>query len=204
MWDSIFFVITHISEPYKKKDLYYLLNSRLKQSPDDSIVLLHDINTKDKCKDCKDFRPWAIIKNVPEGIFLLKKVIDKFYPWIKFGVQENIFEIDKIDCDIFVYFNQFEKREEIYQLLQDYQSEIVDQEIRIENQCKKCQEIYPWVIIRNSRKGIDLVKQLKTICFPMITVNKFKHLYKHDIPNPYFELEKWSKKSIEELELKIF
>jgi len=87
-FDSIFILITHIEKPYKKKDLYYLVDYH----PD--AILFKHLFIKEKNEALEDFKPWLIVKNNGEGIFILKKILEKFSPWVIVKLQKTIYEHD--------------------------------------------------------------------------------------------------------------
>ena len=37
-----------------------------------------------------DFIPWLMIKNTGRGIFLVKKIIEKFDPWVTLKIQDTL------------------------------------------------------------------------------------------------------------------
>jgi len=176
MWDSIFFLINHINEPYKKKDLWYLINSRLKNPKKRNLIIYQDIKVADKCSTCKEFQPWLILKNCGEGIFLLKKFIEKFKPWITMAIQENIYNLSDDNHNnfdsIFALINKINSRKKLYDLIKRNSEMIINSDIRIKNECFECNNIYPWIIIKNEKKGFELVRQLNSIFAPYLTLKK--------------------------------
>lgn len=84
--DSIFILINHIEKPSKKKDLFYLLDQHKE------VVLASDIYSKTKKEGINnmEFIPWVMIKNTGRGIFLTKKIIEKFEPWVTIKLQDTI------------------------------------------------------------------------------------------------------------------
>lgn len=88
--DSIFVLINHIDDPTKKKALFYLVNQHR------NVILASDIYTKNKIDKINkmEFVPWLMIKNNGEGIFLVKKIIEKFEPWVTIKLQHTIYKHD--------------------------------------------------------------------------------------------------------------
>lgn len=198
MWDSIFVLIHHFDKPYKKKDVFYLINSRLKSKRKNNIILFHDIKVKNKCNDCKEFQPWIILKNTGEGLFLLKKFIEKCEPWITTTIQENLYDLEfnpheKFES-IFVLITKINSREKLYDLINQYQDIIKSSDIRIKNQCFNCENLNPWLIIENNPKGYELINQLNENFKPFIILKKQKSIYKHNIPEEIKGLNKWNQK----------
>lgn len=198
MWDSIFVLIHHFDKPYKKKDVFYLLDSRLKNNQKKDLILFHDINIIDKCNNCKEFQTWIILKNSGEGLFLLKKFIEKCEPWITTTIQENLYDLrfnrqKKFDS-IFVLITKINSREKLYELLNPYKDVIKTSDIRIKNQCFKCENLYPWLIIEYNPEGYELINKLKENFEPFIVLKKQKSIYNHNIPKEIKELDKWNQK----------
>ena len=180
MLDSIFALIHHFDKPYKKKDIFYLLDSRLRNIQKKDLILFHDINIIDKCNDCREFQPWIMLKNSGEGIFLLKKFIEKCEPWITTTIQENLYELQfnrqkKFDS-IFVLITKIISREKLYELLNPYKDVIKTSDIRIKNQCLKCNNLTPWLIIENNINGFELINELKENFEPFIVLKKQKSI----------------------------
>ena len=198
MWDSIFVLIHHFHRPYKKKDVLYLIDSRLKDSRKKDLILFHDINIIDKCNACKEYQPWIILKNTGEGLFLLKKFIEKCEPWITTAIQENIYELKYSQEEnfesIFVLITKINSREKLYELLNPYKDVIKTSDIRIKNQCLDCKNLTPWLIIENKPKGFELAKVLNENFKPFIVLKKQNNIYNHNIPNEIKDLEKWNPK----------
>ena len=195
MWDSIFVLINHFDKPYKKKDIHYLINSRINNGRKESVILYHDINILDKCNQCRAFQPWIMLKNSGEGLFLLKKFIEKCEPWITVYLQKNYYEDVNLhdDLNFFVLIrNKIDSRRKFYNLINNYQDIILNSDIRIKNQCYECKFLSPWIFIKNNRKGIELIKILNDKFKPFIILKKQKLIYKHNIPKKIIELEKWS------------
>jgi hypothetical protein len=196
MWDTIFFIINHFSEPYKKKDLSYLINSRLKDDLKKNLILSHDIVVNGKCSDCKDFRPWVLVNNNGEGIFLLKKIIEKFSPWVSFGIQKTLYDLkysnEEEHDGILIFFHDFLKKDEFYNLLNKNEELIIDSEIRITNYCQKCHDVYPWILIKSNKEGFHLAKKIKAIFDPYITIKLHKYMFDYHLPNEIKELYKWN------------
>lgn len=197
MWDSIFILINHINKPYKKKDLRYLINSRLKNPKKRNLIISQDIKVADKCSTCKEFQPWIILKNCGEGIFLLKKFIEKYEPWVTMAIQENIYNLsddiyENFDS-IFALINKLNSRKKLYELIKRNSEIIINSDIRIKNECFECNNIYPWIIIKNEKKGIELARQLNSIFAPFITLKKQKIIYKHNIPKEIGGFKTWTK-----------
>lgn len=196
MWDSIFVLIHHMTEPYKKKDLHYLIDSRLQNDKKNSVILTHDIKVSNKCPDCKKFKPWIILKNCGEGLFLLNKIMGKFEPWITIALQQNFYELDyrnKSNFEfIFLLINKINSRSKLYGLISKNSESIIDSDIRIKNQCLNCHDFYPWIIIKNSKKGFELAQQLYDNSKPFITLKKHKIIYKHNIPEVFKRWDKWT------------
>ena len=88
--DSIFVLINHVDDPNKKKDLFYLVEQH------EGVVLASDIYTKTKVDkvDKMEFVPWLMIKNTGEGIYLVKKIIEKFEPWVTLKLQTTLHKHD--------------------------------------------------------------------------------------------------------------
>jgi len=84
--DSIFVMINHIEDPNKKKDLFYLMRQHKE------VVIVSDIYLKNKNGLIKkmDFVPWLMIKNTGRGIYLVKKILEKFEPWVTIKIQQTI------------------------------------------------------------------------------------------------------------------
>lgn len=77
MYTSILLQLKFIKDKSKLKDLYYLLNKH-KIAVEDC-----DINFSEKrIKEKIDFTPWVILKNNGNGLYLAKKIIEKFEPWV--------------------------------------------------------------------------------------------------------------------------
>ena len=77
MHSSILLQIKYIKNKDKLKDLHYLLDQH------SEIVEDYDTSFIEKDKDeRKIFSPWIIIKNNGQGLFLAKKIIEKFEPWV--------------------------------------------------------------------------------------------------------------------------
>ncbi|MGQ4876041.1 MAG: hypothetical protein ACP6IY_18400 [Promethearchaeia archaeon] len=198
MWDSIFILIHHFSKPYKKKDLHYLLNSRLNNLKKRDLIIFHDINIKNKCNQCSDFQPWVLLKNCGEGIFLLKKFVEKFKPWITITLQTNLYDFnykkdDKID-NIFALITKIKSRNKLYELINENSKFIINQDIRLKNNCKKCEDIYPWLIIEHSKKGLEFAQQIYENSKPFIILKKQRIIYEHNIPKVIQVKDKWTKK----------
>ena len=198
MWDSIFALIHRFDKPYKKKDVFYLINSRLKNSNKKDLILFHDIKIIDKCDDCKEFQPWIILKNSGEGLFLLKKFIEKCEPWITTTIQENLYDIQfnrqKKFESIFVLITKNNSREKLYELINPYKDVIKTSDIRLKNQCFKCNNLTLWLMIENNINGFELVKELNENFGPFIVLKKQISIYKHNIPKEIKELDKWNPK----------
>ena len=203
MWDSIFCLIHHLDKPYKKKDIHYLINYRLSNKKKNSIIIAHDININDKCNDCKEFQPWVLLKNSGEGCFLLKKIVEKTTPWNSCFIQENIYDLDKIEPTndgIFVLITNIKSNqninplERLYGLSKDFQNSIIDADIRIKNQCFNCEFISPWFIIKNDNTGIEFARHLTKNYQPFIILKRQKTIYEHNIPKIIRGLEKWTLK----------
>ncbi len=198
MWDSIFVLIHHFNKPYKKKDIFYLINSRLRNNRKNDVILFYDINIIDKCNNCKEFQPWIILKNSGEGLFLLKKFIEKCEPWITSTIQKNLYDLqfnrqEKFES-IFVLITKINSREKLYELLNPYKDIIKTSDIRIKNQCLKCNNLTPWLIIENNSNGFELIKELNENFEPFIVLKKQKSIYNHNIPKEIKELDKWNPK----------
>lgn len=199
MWDSIFVLIHHFDKPFKKKDVHYLINSRLNnpQKRKNAIIISHDIKLNDKCNDCKGFQPWIMLKNTGEGLFLLKKFIEKCEPWITAYLQENLYDFnfrshEKFD-GIFSLITKINSRKKLYDLIEEYKDNIINLDIRLKNQCSKCEALLlPWIIIKNKINGVELAKELHEKFRPYIILKKQKTIYKHNIPKNIKDLEKWT------------
>ena len=195
MWDSIFVLIHHFDKPFKKKDIHYLINSRL-NNPQNSIIISHDINLNDKCNDCKGFQPWIMLKHTGEGLFLLKKFIEKCEPWITAYLQENLFDFnfrshEKFD-GIFSLITKINSRKKLYDLIEEYKDNIINSDIRIKNRCFDCEFISPWLIVKNDKTGLELVRHLTINYQPFIILKKQKIIYDHNIPKVIRGLNKWT------------
>lgn len=195
MWDSIFVLIHHFHKPYKKKDIVYLLDSRLNNPRKKNMILFHDINVIDKCSACKEYQPWIILKNTGEGLFLLKKFIEKCEPWITTTLQKNLYDfnynpLDEIDS-IFVLITKINSRKKLYEIINPYIDQIQASDIRIKNQCYDCEKLTPWLIIENSPDGFSLIKELNEKFKPYILIKKQRNIYKHNIPKEVDKLKKW-------------
>jgi hypothetical protein len=197
MWDSVFVLINHIDRPYKKKDLWYLLNSRLKKPEKENIIISHNIKINNKCLNCKDFRPWILLKNQGEGLFLLKKFIEKFEPWISIGLNENIYEFKKDNADfdfIFALINIINSRKELYDLIRINSDIIIDSDLRLKNECYDCENLFPWILIKKNQKGLEFASIIKKSFSPYIILCKQKTIYKHNIPKFLWRFNRWTKK----------
>ncbi len=88
--DSLFIIINYIENPNKMKDLKYLVKQHKE------VVIASELSLRDRghLKDASAFQPWLIIKNNGEGIFLVKKIIEKFQPWVSMKLQEPIYKHD--------------------------------------------------------------------------------------------------------------
>jgi len=77
MYSSILLQIKYVKDKNKLKDLAYLLNKH-KDVVEDS-----DTNYIEKNKEHKsNFNPWVIVKNEGKGLYLAKKIYEKFEPWV--------------------------------------------------------------------------------------------------------------------------
>jgi len=77
MCTSILLQIRYVEDKNKLKDLAYLLKEH-KDVVEDS-----DTHFIDKSKIHKsNFTPWVIVKNEGKGLYLAKKIIEKFEPWV--------------------------------------------------------------------------------------------------------------------------
>ena len=195
MWDSIFILIHHFHEPFKKKDIFYLVESRLNDTSKKNLILFHDLNIKSKCNECKEFQPWIMVENSGEALFLVKKFIEKCEPWITTIIQENVYNLDltpleKIDS-IFVLITKINSRKKLYEIINQYKDLIQVSDIRIKNQCYDCEKFSPWLIIENSPDGISLINELNEKFKPYIIIKKQRNIYKHNIPKEIRELKKW-------------
>ncbi len=88
--DSLFIIISHIENPNKMKDLWYLVKEHKE------VVLASDLSLRGKgqVENAMAFQPWLMIKNNGEGIFLVKKIIEKFEPWVTMKLQDTIYKHD--------------------------------------------------------------------------------------------------------------
>ena len=194
MWDSLFAIVHHFNKPYKKKDIFYLIDSRLNQY-NSNVILFHDININNKCNKCKEFQPWIVLKNSGEGLFLLKKFIEKCEPWITTTLQKNLYDFkynphDEIDS-IFVLITKINSRKKLYDIINPYIDLIQASDIRIKNQCYDCEKLTPWLIIKNNPDGFSLINELNEKFKPYIIIKKQRNIYKHNIPEEIKELKKW-------------
>jgi len=146
MWDSIFVLIHHFNKPYKKKDVFYLINSRLNDPKKSSLIISSDLNIQSKCSDCKEFQPWVLLKNSGEGLFLLKKLVEKCEPWITITIQENLYEQDYTKSanfeSIFSLITKINFREKLYDLIESYKDVIINSDIRLKNHCINCKDFF--------------------------------------------------------------
>ena len=77
MYTSILLQIKYIKDKNKLKDLAYLLGKHK------DVVEDRDIGYIDKSKEHKsNFSPWVIVKNEGKGLYLAKKIYEKFDPWV--------------------------------------------------------------------------------------------------------------------------
>lgn len=197
MWDTIFAVINFIEKPYKKKDLHYLVNSRLNREPEEQIIIAHDIKVADKCSGCKNFRPWLYMKNTPESIFLLKKIVEKYEPWVTFGIQESFYPNQSNSDAVFdsyfilVYHALEDQIADFYKLLKHEAGIIHDVDIRVKNQCMEIQDSPFWIQLKKSQCKIEMLEQIKNIFSPYLDVKKHIMLEKTKIPEEYWDLKMW-------------
>jgi len=85
MHSSILLQIKYVKDKQKLKDLHYLVNEHKE------IVEDYDISFLNKEKDERTmFSPWIIVKNNGEGLFLAKKIIEKFEPWVSMFTLTNV------------------------------------------------------------------------------------------------------------------
>ena len=196
MWDSFFVLIHHFNKPYKKKDILYLINSRLNNPKKKSLIISADLNIQSKCSDCKEFQSWILLKNSGEGLFLLKKLVEKCQPWITITIQENLYKQDYTKStnfeSIFSLITKINSREKLFDLIEEYKDVIINSDIRLKNQCVKCKDFFPWIVIKNEQKGQELAKLLLKNYEPYCILKKQKTLYKHNIPERIKGLEKWN------------
>jgi len=196
MWDSIFVLIHHFDKPYKKKDVHYLLSSRLKNPRKKNVIIAHDINIHNKCGDCKTFQPWILLKNSGEGIFLLKKFVEKCEPWITTTIQENLYDFSATQKEnydnIFSLITKINSSNDLYSLIEKYKDVIINSDIRLKNQCPQCKNITPWLLIKKERKGLAFAGKLQDKFAPYLHLKKQKIIYKHNIPKIINQMETWS------------
>ncbi|GAG33338.1 unnamed protein product, partial [marine sediment metagenome] len=182
--------------PYKKKDIQYLLSSRLKNPRKKNVIIAHDINIQNKCDDCKTFQPWILLKNSGEGIFLLKKFVEKCEPWITTTIQENLYDFNitqKENYDnIFSLITKINSSKDLYSLIEKYKDVIINSDIRLKNQCLRCKNITPWLLIKKEPKGVALAGKLQEKFAPYIHLKKQKIIYKHNIPKIINNMVTWS------------
>ncbi len=208
MWNSIFILINYFDKPYKKKDLRYLLSSRLINPQKKGLIEFHDIRIDDKCPACKGFQPWIILKNCGEGLFLLNKIVQKYEPWITLAIQEKVYDLNQnydFNFDsIFLLINRINSRKKIYDITKKNSDLIINADVRIKNECFNCQELYPWIMIKNEERGIIFARELIENSTPFITLKKQRIIYKHHIPKVLEDLKRWTlKEEIEFGNLKI-
>ncbi|MHA1782218.1 MAG: hypothetical protein ACTSUL_02210 [Promethearchaeota archaeon] len=81
------------------KDLRYLIN-QYHDIIEDLDVSFFEKNDSDKI----DFTPWLIVKNEGKGLYLAKKILSKFEPWVslyaldivyKNNIPKEILELEK-------------------------------------------------------------------------------------------------------------
>ncbi|MHA1756120.1 MAG: hypothetical protein ACTSVV_05065 [Promethearchaeota archaeon] len=150
----------------------------------------------DKCSNCKSFRPWLIIKNVPEGFFLLKKIIEKFEPWVYFGRLKNLYDLEEINIDSFDYFFILilnSKNNPVFKLIQEKKELITDCNIQLKTHCNECEDFIHWILYKKDPRTVDLIRKFMQINNYYVNIKKFKVLYKHNIPEEYFSISKWTK-----------
>jgi hypothetical protein len=196
MWDSILILIHHFNKPYKKKDLHYLINSRLNNDEKQNLIIAYDINIVKKCSDCKDFNPWIILKNCGESLFIIGKILKKYSPWVTMGIQENIHDFRGADNFnyIFILINKVNDKIKLYELINNFHKVIVDSDIMIKNRCLKCDQLYSWILIKNNKKGIELAKKINDYFKPFIQIKRHKTINKYNIPDNIMEVYQWNQK----------
>jgi hypothetical protein len=203
MWDSIFILINFFEKTHKKKDLHYLLNSRLRNEKK-KLILNYDINQGEKCKNCADFRPWIILQNSGEGLFLVKKFYEKYQPWVTLGILSNVYEKttnpEKLNYRIFIQINKIRKIKQFYEIINQYREQIIDSDIRLTNNCYSCKNIYPWMLMNNSKKTFDLIHKIKPLTEPFITIKYFEPIFIHQIPEEIMNIKSWTVNSEKNLD----
>ncbi len=69
-----------------KKCLFYLVNEH-KEAIIDMDIRISGLSKENN----KDFKPWLIVENNTRGIYLIKKISDKFDPWVSFWLQSPVY-----------------------------------------------------------------------------------------------------------------
>jgi len=197
IYDSIFCIVNDIIKPYKKKNLNYLLNQHKE------VVLFRDIKVSNKCSFCKDFKPWFIVKNEPRGLFLVKKIVEFFKPWITIYLQKTIYQFKekKTDYDsLFILITKIskERQEKIYEFYKNYKRIFINQDIRIKNRCRKsdynCEKSSLWAILKGDLSVYEKIEELNDVLKPWVIIKQQKVIHLHNIPQDILELYKWDKK----------
>lgn len=91
--------IKYIKNKKKLKDLRYLVHQH------QDIIEDLDISFFEKANAIKiEFTPWLIVKNEGKGLYLAKKILSKFEPWVslyaldivyKNNIPKEILELEK-------------------------------------------------------------------------------------------------------------
>jgi len=97
MADTILVKITLLKNPKRRNELHYLIDYHKEVIVDSynpnltkKYTELCD-NCQEICNDCpKALHPWFLIKNNGRGIFLAKKIAEKFHPWVSLSLQTDI------------------------------------------------------------------------------------------------------------------
>ena len=87
MSSSILLQIKYVKDKNKLKDLAYLINQH-KDAVED-----YDTNFGEKQRKEKiDFTPWVILENDGNGLYLAKKIIEKFEPWVTMYIMNIVYK----------------------------------------------------------------------------------------------------------------
>ncbi len=84
--DSIFVLINFVENENMKKCLFYLVEKH------EEAILEMDVRISGMSREeSQDFKPWLILKNNTRGLYLIKKIREKFDPWVSLWKQTPIY-----------------------------------------------------------------------------------------------------------------
>ena len=199
LWDSIFVLFNQNDYKNKKKDILYLLNSRVSNQNANDLIKFYDFSKKKKCKTCQNFEPYIILKNCGEGLYLLKKFIEKYDPWITAYVQSNIYDLTTGNSNnydnIFLLITKTPSYRDLYDKVDKNKEVLINCDIRIKNNCLKSNNFNPWLILKRNSQGLKLAKTLINYSKPFFFISKQKQIYLHNIPEEILKVKTWTKKN---------